>query len=34
MKRYILIAVIAALVGFVGGNAFWYLASPIWIDVE
>lgn len=34
MKRYILIAVISALVGFVGGNAFWYLASPMWIDVE
>ena len=34
MKRYILIAVIAALVGFVGGNAFWYLVSPMWIDVE
>ena len=32
MKRTILIVVIAFLVGFVAGNAFWYLASPFWID--
>jgi len=32
MKKTILIVVITFLVGFVAGNAFWYLASPLWID--
>ncbi len=26
-------ALIAGLIGFVAGNVFWYLASPLWIDV-
>lgn len=34
MKRLIVVAVVAGLVGFVAGNAFWYLASPLWIDVR
>ncbi|NIA69522.1 DM13 domain-containing protein [Pelagibius litoralis] len=32
MKKLILVAFIAGAVGFVAGNAFWYLASPLWID--
>jgi hypothetical protein len=33
MKRAILVTAAAAgLLGFVAGNAFWYLASPLWID--
>jgi hypothetical protein len=32
MKKTVLIVVITFLVGFVAGNAFWYLASPLWID--
>ncbi len=32
MKKTVLIVVIVFLVGFVAGNAFWYLASPLWID--
>ena len=32
MKRLIAVAVAAGLVGFAAGNAFWYLASPLWID--
>ncbi len=32
MKKIISTAVIAFLLGFVAGNAFWYLASPLWID--
>lgn len=32
MNRTTLIAAVAGLVGFVAGNAFWYLASPLWID--
>ncbi len=32
MKKTVSIVVIAFLVGFVAGNAFWYLASPLWID--
>ncbi|WP_420348889.1 DM13 domain-containing protein [Pelagibius sp.] len=32
MKKLILVAFIAGTVGFVAGNAFWYLASPLWID--
>jgi hypothetical protein len=32
MKRMIAVAFVAGLIGFVLGNAFWYLASPLWID--
>ncbi len=33
MNRSIFItAITAGLIGFVAGNAFWYLASPLWID--
>jgi hypothetical protein len=32
MKKIAITAVLAGLVGFVAGNAFWYLASPLWID--
>jgi hypothetical protein len=28
----VIVALIAGIVGFLGGNAFWYLASPLWID--
>ena len=31
-KPLLLTAFIAGLIGFVLGNAFWYLASPLWID--
>lgn len=31
-KRYAAVAFVAGSVGFVAGNAFWYLASPLWID--
>ena len=34
MKRFLIIAVPVFLLGFVVGNAFWYLASPLWIDQE
>jgi len=34
MKKTFLVAALAGLVGFAGGNAFWYLASPLWIDIE
>lgn len=33
MKKLVIVAVVAGLIGFVAGNAFWYLASPLWIDV-
>jgi hypothetical protein len=32
MKKYVLISLVSGLIGFVAGNAFWYLASPLWID--
>lgn len=32
MKKILLTALVAGFVGFVAGNAFWYLASPLWID--
>ena len=32
MKKLIWVAFFSGLVGFVLGNAFWYLASPLWID--
>ncbi|MDP2621317.1 MAG: DM13 domain-containing protein [Hyphomicrobiales bacterium] len=31
-RKIIVTAVIAGLVGFIAGNAFWYLASPLWFD--
>nr|WP_306268276.1 DM13 domain-containing protein [Pararhizobium sp. IMCC3301] len=32
MKKILLTAFLAGSIGFVVGNAFWYLASPLWID--
>ncbi|MHA1158023.1 MAG: DM13 domain-containing protein [Alphaproteobacteria bacterium] len=32
MKKLLIVAFVAGLIGFVAGNAFWYLASPLWID--
>jgi len=32
VKKLIWVALLSGLVGFVLGNAFWYLASPLWID--
>lgn len=32
MKKLLLTAFVAGSIGFVVGNAFWYLASPLWID--
>ncbi len=32
MKKILMTAVVAGGIGFVAGNAFWYLASPLWID--
>jgi len=32
MKRFLTIAIPVFALGFVAGNAFWYLASPLWID--
>lgn len=34
MKKLVLVGVVCGAVGFVLGNAFWYLASPLWIDRE
>lgn len=34
MNRSLKIAIPVFLFGFVTGNAFWYMASPIWIDRE
>jgi hypothetical protein len=34
MKRLAVTAVVAGLIGFIAGNAFFYLASPLWIDRE
>ena len=31
-RAFILTVIISGLIGFVAGNAFWYLASPLWID--
>lgn len=33
MRKMLAVAAISGLIGFVAGNAFWYLASPLWIDV-
>jgi electron transfer DM13 len=32
MKRFFSVAIPVFIIGFVAGNAFWYLASPLWID--
>lgn len=32
MMRFLKIALPVFLVGFIAGNAFWYLFSPLWID--
>lgn len=32
MRRLIIVAIVSGAIGFVAGNAFWYLASPLWID--
>lgn len=34
MVRFLKIAIPVFLIGFVAGNAFWYLFSPLWIDRE
>ena len=34
MIRFLKIAIPVFLIGFVAGNAFWYLGSPLWIDRE
>lgn len=34
MRGIVLTALVAGFVGFVAGNAFFYLASPLWIDRE
>ena len=34
MLRFLKVAVPVFLIGFLAGNAFWYLASPLWIDRE
>ncbi|NKB59270.1 MAG: hypothetical protein GKS00_23350 [Alphaproteobacteria bacterium] len=34
MKKLIVVAIVSGSIGFVLGNAFWYLASPLWIDIE
>jgi len=31
-KSIVITAILAGLAGFIAGNAFWYLASPLWID--
>ncbi len=32
MRALVITAIVAGVIGFVAGNAFWYLASPLWID--
>lgn len=32
MFRQYAVKVPVFIIGFVAGNAFWYLASPLWID--
>jgi hypothetical protein len=34
MKTFLKIAIPVFIIGFVSGNAFWYLFSPLWIDRE
>lgn len=33
-KKTLIVALTAGFIGFGAGNAFWYLASPLWIDIE
>ena len=33
MRKFLIVGFVSGLVGFVAGNAFWYLASPLWINV-
>jgi hypothetical protein len=30
-QKLIITAIVAGAIGFAAGNAFWYLASPLWI---
>jgi hypothetical protein len=32
VRKLVWVALLSGLIGFVLGNAFWYLASPLWID--
>ncbi len=32
MRRFFITALVSGFIGFVAGNAFWYLFSPLWID--
>lgn len=32
MKKLIITGLVCGFIGFVAGNAFWYLFSPLWID--
>ncbi|NOX74619.1 MAG: DM13 domain-containing protein [Alphaproteobacteria bacterium] len=32
MRRFFTVAIPVFIIGFAVGNAFWYLASPLWID--
>lgn len=34
MKKLVLVGAVCGVAGFILGNAFWYLASPLWIDRE
>lgn len=34
MKKLIMVAFVSGSIGFGLGNAFWYLASPLWISIE
>lgn len=34
MKKMIIVAATFGFLGFIAGNAFWYLASPLWIDIQ
>lgn len=34
MIRFLKIAIPVFIIGFIAGNAFWYLFSPLWIDRE
>jgi hypothetical protein len=34
MRALIIVALVAGTIGFGAGMAFWYLASPLWINVE
>jgi hypothetical protein len=33
MNKTLAAALLSGIIGFAAGNAFWYLASPLWIDV-